>query len=67
MTPQGAGLEAAVAGVLLLAALVGLAVGLRIQDRFRQSTFDRAIRAFLLLSATGLLLRGLRDLGLHPW
>ena len=45
---------------LTLAALAGFAVGLLIQDRLEQRTFNRLILGFLALLGTWLIVRSLR-------
>jgi len=45
---------------LTVVALAGFAVGLRLQDRLDQRTFNRAVLVFLAVLGTWLLIRGLR-------
>src|SRR5262249_42893760 len=45
--------------VLTLVALVGFAVGLRVQDRLEQRVFDRAVLGFLLVLGVWLVAKSL--------
>jgi uncharacterized membrane protein YfcA len=46
--------------VLIAIALGGFAVGLRVQDRLDQRTFNRAVLVFLAVLGVWLLVRALR-------
>jgi uncharacterized membrane protein YfcA len=46
--------------VLIAVALGGFAVGLRVQDRLDQRTFNRAVLVFLAVLGVWLLVRALR-------
>ncbi len=50
---------APLSGLMILPAMIGMAIGLRIHDRFDQSTFRRATLFVLLIAGLNLVRRGL--------